>query len=91
MTKGISKGYVENEDELYKYLDRLIKDAEKHGVKIMSMTAKVPMLDVRTIAVTEHGRDDYTCLLESLRDLNKEAIRQLRKDAARELKKLDEF
>lgn len=87
-----STRYVENDDETTKYLATMVKQAEKHGIKILAIAATVPMIGRSMAGLTCFGYDD---LLETSSKVNDLQIQILKahdmKRKETQIKQLDDF
>lgn len=87
-----STGYVTSDTEVSKYIDTMVKHAEKHGIKIMALVATMPMLDRSVCGITHHGKDDLRECSSRINDLQIQVL-QLYDDrrTRMQIKKIDDF
>ena len=87
-----STAYVNNEDEISKYIDTMVSHAEKHGIKIMGIIATMPMLDKSVSGITKHAKQDLEECRTLANNLQLQILAQIAKKKNDEtVRKLDEF
>lgn len=92
MNMSKSTGYVKNSEDVQKYLATMIDHAEKHGIKIMGIIAKMPMLDLSVSGLTKHGKEDLGESKTLSNNLQFQIVAQLAKKKNDEnVRKIDEF
>lgn len=70
-----STGYVTSDTEVSKYIDTMVKHAEKHGIKIMALVATMPMINKSVCGITHHGKDDLRECSSRINDLQIQVLR----------------
>ena len=70
-----STSYIQNDREVSKYIDTMVKHAEKHGIKIMALVATMPMINRSVCGITHHGKDDLRECSSRINDLQIQVLR----------------
>lgn len=82
-----STGYVQNSDDVSKYIETMMNHAEKHGIKILAVVADMPMLDKSVSCITKHAKKKIEQTMSLVNDLQIAALRY----TMNRNRKLDEF
>lgn len=70
-----STGYVQNSEDVSKYLETMMIHAEKHGIKILAIVADMPMLDKSVSCITKHAKKKIEQTMNLVNDLQITALR----------------